>query len=392
MRNYPVAYFAPTYRMLAEVWRTTNRLLRSVIETKNTQEKHVELITGGSIDFWSLDRADTARGRKYKRVVIDEAAMVKDLQNAWQAVIRPTLTDFQGDAWFMSTPRGMGFYFDLFNRGQDPTDEHWASWQKPTLTNPYIPPEEVEMAKRDLAEMTFQQEYLALFVQDAGAVFRNVEACLTREPTCPADHKGHRKVMGVDWAQLNDFTAISVFCGTCMRELQLDRFNQISWALQRGRVIAMAEKWQIEDGLVEANSIGGPNLEALWEEEMAVELDEDDEAIASVNAKARAQDKLKIADAEVEPLMSTIPLRAFVTTAASKPMVIRSLALCLEKEQAKWIDDPVGKGELLAYEQKISRLTGRATFSAPEGGHDDSVIARALAWEAAVNTPIVSVV
>lgn len=391
LKAFPVAYFTPTYRMLAEVWRTTNRLLKPVISHRNSQEKRIELITGGAIEFWSLDRPDTARGRKYKRVVIDEAAMVKDLKTAWQAVIRPTLTDYQGDGWLLSTPRGLNYYFDLFNKGQDPADELWASWQKPTLTNPYILASEVEMARRDLAELTFQQEYLALFVQDAGAVFRNVEACLTREPTCPAEHKGHRKVMGVDWAQLNDFSVLCVFCATCMREVDLDRFNQISWGLQRDRLIAMAEKWQVEDVLVEANSVGGPNLEALWEEEMALEPDEDDEQIASDNARARAEGKLKQAGEEIEPLMGSLPLRAFTTTAVSKPLIIRSLALCLEKQEAKWLDDGVAKAELLAYEQKISRLTGRATFSAPEGGHDDTVIARALAWEAAVNTPILSV-
>jgi hypothetical protein len=391
LRAFPVAYFTPTYRMLAEVWRATNRLLKPVISAKSVQEKRLELITGGALEFWSLDRPDTARGRKYKRVVIDEAAMVRDLQTVWQAIIRPTLTDYQGDGWLLSTPRGLNYYFDLFNRGQDPSDELWASWQKPTLTNPYIPPSEIEIARRDLAELTFQQEYLALFVQHAGAVFRNVEACLTSIPTCPDEHRGHRKVMGVDWAQIGDFTVLCVFCATCMRELELDRFNQISWSLQRGRLIALAEKWRVEDILVEANSVGGPNIEALWEEEMAVEFDAEDEDEARAAAYDRAKAKVGLAAAELTPLMTSLPLRSFTTTAASKPMIVRSLALCFEKEEAKWLDDPVAKAELLAFEQKLSRLTGRATFSAPEGGHDDTVIARCLAWEAAAHTPILSV-
>lgn len=378
--------------MLSEVWRAARRILKPVTYISNAQEKRIELITGGTVEMWSLDNPDSARGRKYARAVIDEAAMVRDLQTAWQAVIRPTLTDFAGDAWFMSTPRGLNYFFELFNRGQDPADELWASWQKPTTTNPHIPASEVEMARRDLAELTFQQEYLAQFVQDAGAVFRNVEACLTSERTCPAEHRRHRKVMGVDWAQVGDFTALCVFCATCMREVEIDRFNQISWALQRGRLIAMAEKWQVEDILAEANSIGGPNLEALWEEEMAMEFDELDENAARAIAQSRAIAKLQEADRELEPVKAALPIRPFVTTAVSKPQIIRSLALCFEKGQAKWLNDAVAKAEMLAYEQKISRLTGRPTFSAPAGGHDDTVMARALAWEAAANTPIVTVV
>lgn len=375
LSGFPVAYFTPTYRMLTEVWRETNQVLKPVTTRVSAQEHRIELLTGGVIEMWSLDNPDSARGRKYKLAVIDEAAMVKGLENAWQAVIRPTLTDYQGGAWMMSTPRGLNYFHDLFQRGQDPHYADWVSWQMPTTANPFIPPSEVEQARRDLPELIFLQEYLARFIQDAGAVFRNVDACLTSERTTPAQHRGHHVVMGVDWAQIGDFTALCVFCSTCVKELELDRFNQIAWSVQRDRLVTLANRWQARDILVEANSIGSPNLEALWEE--SYELKPED----GVQAQLPQQ-----------WVIEGLPLRAFQTTAASKPRIIRSLALCFEKEEARWLDDPVAKGELLAYEQKLSRFTGRATFSAPEGGHDDTVMARALAWEAAANTPIVSVV
>lgn len=46
----------------------------------------------------SLDTPDIARGRKYAVVVVDEAATVRELHDAWQHVIRPTLTDLKGNA------------------------------------------------------------------------------------------------------------------------------------------------------------------------------------------------------------------------------------------------------------------------------------------------------
>src|SRR5262245_25735056 len=104
--SYPVAYFSPTYKMLTDVWRELKRVLYPVTARVSAQEHRIELTSGGIVDMWSLDAPDSVRGRKYKRVVVDEAAMIRDLQEAYQAVIRPTLTDYEGDAWFPSTPKG----------------------------------------------------------------------------------------------------------------------------------------------------------------------------------------------------------------------------------------------------------------------------------------------
>jgi hypothetical protein len=62
--GHPVAWCSPTYKMLAEVWRDVKRLLRPIIRHVNSQEKRIELITGGVIEFWSLTDADNIRGRK----------------------------------------------------------------------------------------------------------------------------------------------------------------------------------------------------------------------------------------------------------------------------------------------------------------------------------------
>lgn len=163
--GHPVAYFAPTYKMLMEVWRNMLEICYPIIAKKSDTEKRIELWGDGIIDFWSLDNPDSPRGRKYKRVVVDEAAMIMHLNNAWNKAIRPTLTDLKGDAWFLSTPRGKNNYFyDLFNRHQSHMD--WKSWQMPTTLNPHIDPQEVEEARQQLDPLTFAQEYLASFETD----------------------------------------------------------------------------------------------------------------------------------------------------------------------------------------------------------------------------------
>jgi hypothetical protein len=340
----PVAWFSPTYKMLADVWREAKTLLYPLILRVNEQEKRIELRTRGTIDFWSLDNPDAARGRKYALAVIDEAAMVAQLASAWQEAIRPTLTDYQGGAWFLSTPKGRNFFWQLWQRGMDDAKGEWQSWQMPTSANPFIAQSEIEAAAEELPERVFQQEYLAQFIEDAGGVFRGVRDVCTAARVAP--YAGTFR-MGVDWGQSNDFTVIAVFDADKRRMVDLDRFNKVDWALQRGRLKAMADKWKVERIVAEHNSIGGPNIEALRRE--------------------------------------GLPVVAFTTTAQSKGPLIESLVLAIEKREVTLLNDPVLINELEAYERTVSKETGRSKYSAPDGLHDDSVIAAALGW-LSVNT------
>lgn len=162
----PVGWFSPTYKMLLEVWRDMATVCRPVATKVNAQERRIELITGGTIEFWSLTEADTVRGRKYARAVIDEAAMVPDLLRTWNEVLRPMLADYAGDAWFLSTPKGRTDFHALFLRGQDAAQPEWASWQMPTWTNPHILPSEVEALRAELPPRVFSQEIEAEFIAD----------------------------------------------------------------------------------------------------------------------------------------------------------------------------------------------------------------------------------
>lgn len=349
LEGFPVGWFSPTYKYLSEAWRDMAKVVKPIASRLSAQEHRIELITGGSIEMWSLDTPDAGRSRRYKRVVVDEAAMIPNFQEAWQAAIRPTLTDYKGDGYWLSTPKGMNFFKQGFDYGQDPLMEDWASWQMPTVANTCIEglEEEVRKAQQELPELTFKQEYLAEFLQSEGAVFRNIEPNLTATEQTPGQHKGHRIVSGLDWAQKHDFTAHSIGCADCKVELDLDRFNKIEWAFQRARIKTSIEKWGIKEVLAEENSIGSPNIEALQKERL--------------------------------------PVKGFQTTAQSKAPLIQSLALAFERNEFKWLNIPVATAELIAYESKVSTITGRISYSAPEGMNDDTVIARALMNHAATN-------
>jgi len=204
----PVGWFAPNYKLQSEVWRELVFRLSPVAKRINAAEYRIELITGGVVEFWSLANThDPARGRKYGLVIIDEAAMVRDLEEIWTKAIRPTLVDLKGSAWFMSTPKGKNYFWELYTMAEaDP--ENWAAWNFPTASNPHIPAEEIEAARRQMPELAFRQEHLAEFVDVEGAIIRR-EWIRVAEPP---ERKALEVYQGVDLAISTrddaDYTAV----------------------------------------------------------------------------------------------------------------------------------------------------------------------------------------
>jgi predicted phage terminase large subunit-like protein len=201
-----VGFFAPTYKLLMDVWSDFERTLKPVTAKASRTEMRIELITGGKLDFWTLEDPDAGRGRKYHRIVIDEAAHARHLKDAWEQAISPTLTDHRGHAWFISTPKGLNYFYELFQRGQDTAYPDWASFHMPSTTNPHIPHDFIETRRRELPEMVFRQEHLAEFVVMGAGLIKPEMIVMT---PCPP---GLPLVLGVDLAISKkdgaDFTAI----------------------------------------------------------------------------------------------------------------------------------------------------------------------------------------
>lgn len=339
-----VWWISPTFRLASDAWRAFKAALYPITRAKNEVERTIELVTGGLMRVQSGHDPDSLRGSGLDLAVLDEAAYMR--AEVWQGAIRPALSDRQGGALFLSTPNGRNWFWDCYQLGLDPHESEWAAWQFPTSSSPTVKPDEIEAARLLLPERLFRQEYLAQFTDDAGLVFRNLTACATaaHTPYPPAreeDDPPLRVVFGVDWGRDNDYTVIAVLDAATHTLLHLERFNEIGWGLQRGRLAALATRWRPEAIWAESNSMGGPNVEALQAE--------------------------------------GLPVIAFQTTAQSKGPLIESLALAFEHEDITIYNDPVLMGELQAY--TLERLpSGRFRYGAPPGKHDDTVIATALAW------------
>jgi len=330
-------WVSPSYKTGEVGWRPLRRIGGRIGAEVRKVDRQINLANGGSVTVRSADNPDSLRGEGLDFVVMDECAFMSEM--AWTEAIRPALSDRQGRALFISTPKGRNFFWRLWTRGNE-GDGEWQSWRFPTSDNPYIPPSEIEAARLSLPERIFQQEYLAEFLEDGGGVFRKVRQAATAEPQTHAI-EGHEYLAGIDWGKLNDFTVIVVLDATTNEIVYMDRFNQIDYQFQLKRLDVAFARFNPGMIIAESNAMGEPLIELLH--------------------------------------TRSYPVQAFTTTNATKKEAVESLALAFEREEIRIINEPILINELQAFEAE--RLpSGMIRYQAPEGMHDDSVVAAMLAW------------
>jgi hypothetical protein len=325
----PVAWFAPTYKFLAEVWHELAVLLRPVTAWSSSTERQIRLITGGIIDCWTLDTPDAGRGRRYAHVIIDEAGLVHDLATAWHAAIRPTLTDLRGRATFLGTPRGRREFYRLYRLGES-GEPGWRSHRLPTAENPFIDRAEIEEARRMLPPEVFAQEYEAIPAENAGNPFglAAIEACtgpMSDEPTW---------CYGIDVARAQDWLV-------CI-------------GVDRQRRVTELHRWR----------------DVPWSESI--------DRLASIIGDRRAlMDSTGVGDAVLDALQRVRPrVEGYVFTQRSKQDLMERLAVAIQGGQVRFPPGPIAD-ELRDCVYEYTRTGVR--YAAPSGSHDDCVCALALA-------------
>lgn len=173
-------WVAPNYPLGAVGWRLSKWLARQIPRTAIKESlRMIEYPGVGTSQVKSADNPDSLRSEGLDYEVVDEAAHIPKFSEVWEQALRPALSDRRGGALFISTPKGFNHFFELFKwAGGDPSvigfagsRGNWAAYRYPTWDNPYIDPAEIEIAKQELPDLIFRQEYGAEFVQLAGALF-----------------------------------------------------------------------------------------------------------------------------------------------------------------------------------------------------------------------------
>jgi hypothetical protein len=325
----------PTFQMARPIWRKFLRLAPPgwVDRAVGTETSPDYLSLGPArIEFKSGDHPERLVGEGLARVAVDEAGIIKE--QVWAESILPALIDSRAPALLGGTPKGRTWFYRMFARGLDPADPDVATFGGPSWQNPFIDAAEVWRLRGEMPDRHFRQEILAEFLSDEGAVFRGVRECVgsfSKEPTV---------VIGVDLARKADYTVL-VGLDARMRVTFLDRFGNVPWPLQKERIAARGREGGRRPLLVvDATGVGDPVAQDLQRAGLRV--------------------------------------RPFVFTPASKAMLVDSLVLAIEQRQVTLPDDPVLLNELEAFEFEETKA-GNIRYSAPDGLHDDVVMALGLA-------------
>ena len=333
-------WVAPTYGVAergVEAFKTIAPDDVRVVGRMPTRVEFQGLVGPCRVFMLSADNPDSIRGFGFRGIVVDEAAAVP--VDVWNYALRPTLAQTLGWGVFISTPAGRNWFYDMFTRGVE-RQEGFRSFKFPSNISPFFPAKEWEEARRTLPEDVFRQEYMAEFLEDSAGVFRGIDGCLIQGGVRSEElGVGRTVIVGCDIAKHTDWTvciAMDAKTGLC---LEMERFNQLDWPVQRERIAAFVKRWQARL-VMDATGVGDPVF---------------------------------------DDLRRVLPhVEGFKITAQSKRELVQGLMVAVEQRRVLWPATwEVLTAEMKRYEYEIGPA-GQVSYAAPSGYHDDCVMALAL--------------
>ena len=325
IKGHSVAYITPTYQLA----KTFFKQLAKVLPFENNKsDLTITFPNNGSVMFFTGERLDALRGRKFHLVIVDEASFIPDLEGGWLNSIRPTLTDYKGRGLFLSTPKGKNYFFSLYQKGTH-GEPDWRGFKFSTFDNPYIDRDEIMEAKRQLPDAVFEQEYMANAMENAANPFgsQHIDKCVKPLSNFPAMFYGIDLAKSVDWTVVVGLDSNGDVC-------RLDRFQK-DWKQTKEHILTLDRNRPI---LIDSTGVG---------------------------------------DAITEELQKGFQfMKGFKYTSTTKQQLMELLASTIHKGEVGYPEGAI-KDELGVFEYQFTSTGVR--YNAPTGFHDDCVNALALA-------------
>lgn len=277
-------------------------------------------------------------GERVDLEICDEAPLIPE--KVYHQNIKPSVSSIGGRIYYIGTPRGKNWFKDKFYI----LKEKNAAFNFASTEGKHYTKENIEELRKNTPELLYRQEYLAEFVDEAGTVFRRMEDIIE---DCASDAiDGHHYIMGVDLAETEDWTVISVFDTDTKRQVHFDRFQHRDYPLQKKQIIAKAARYNNARVIMDTTGVGRPIYEDLMNEGVFI----DD----------------------------------FTFTGKSKEELIGKAIVAIEEKYVRLLPVQIQIDEFKAFEYKYrNEKTGlplkNIQYGAPQGFHDDCVCSVALA-------------
>lgn len=301
---------------------------------ENKSELCIQFANGSRWFFKGSDNPDSIYGADYYSVVVDEASRCRE--EAWHAV-RSTTTATRGPIRIIGNVKGRAnwaYSLGLKAKQGEQGLAYHVRTAMDAIADGVTNPEEVEDAKRVLPEHVFKELYLCEPSEDGANPFglSHIRACIRplseKPPVC----------FGADLGNAQDYTVIVGLDedgATC----RFERWHKLGWELTTEKLAKIIGELP---AMVDEAGVGSPVV-----------------------------DRLKRACPNLEGFQ----------TGSKQRMLIEGLCMSIQQRTvffpANSRECPI-QGELEAYECDYTS-TGRVSYGAPEGLHDDCVVGLALA-------------
>ena len=334
-RNSIQMIVAPTYDQSKLISNTVERLLltneqiRRDVRITRSPYPDIRYRNSRIMARTADEDGRNLRGHSADRVVVDEAAFVRD--RVIEEVVGPMLADRNGQLVMVSTPFGKNHFHRAFVRGSEGGDRRCKAFRFPSWANPHISRKYIEYQRDVLTEWQFKVEYEAEFVDDQNSVFpwADIQGAMSNQQSAVSGELSGVCVAGIDWARYSDYTAVVILAVSSQspaassqqsavsrqpsavsrmvpsplegegkgegeirnpqyRVVALDRFNRMEWHAQVERVADLLCKYQVRAVAADQTSAGDPVLEilrnSLWS---GRHLDADIEGVVFTNQSKR---------------------------------------------------------------------------------------------------------
>jgi hypothetical protein len=302
------------------------------VQHVSESDLEIMLFNGAVIQFRSGEKPDNLYGDDLYAAVIDEASRLRE--EAWNAV-RSMITATRAPVRIIGNVKGRrNWFYRLARRAEmgEPGMAYARITADDAVRAGVLQKEEIDDARSMLPENVYRELYDAQASDDEGNPFglQHIAACTVRGISdltpiaCGVDlakHVNYSVIIGLDEQ------------GQCAG---FERFRD-SWGRTKLRVLDTVGHIPT---LIDSTGVGDPVFE------------------------------------ELQALRDTI--EGFVFTGRTKQQLLEGLAVAIQQREIKFPDGPI-RQELEMFEYEITRAGVR--YAAPEGYHDDCVIALALAWE-----------
>ncbi len=330
-------WIAPVYPQAKIAFRRLKRAITQRMYTANESELTITLNNGAVIGFKSAEKPDNLYGEDVYAAVLDEATRMRE--ESWHA-IRSTLTATQGKVRIIGNVKGRRNWAYRLSRQAEGSNDNWhyaklTAWD--AVEAGIVARSEIEDAQRILPDHIFKELYLAEPSDDGGNPFgiSAIESCKRKLSNAKPVY------WGIDLAKSHDYTVI----------VGLDTFGSVCYF---------------------------DRFQRSWE---VTEL----EIVKAMNGETCYVDSTGVGDPIVERLQKRISnFHGYKFTSNSKQRLMEGLQLAIHNREIGFPEGLI-MSELMSFEYEWSRLG--ATYSAPQGMHDDCVMALALAVYARGEAP-----